>query len=236
MSELNNLIALTKLHISQNYEEKAWVLTDPDTYTYYRAFAQKGLKAQPQQSALKTQAAHPRKTPPAPRPAPQRPSVKKTPPPPTSSERPKSIERVSPKPADDVDFSDLIKILHTHFPGQKILDSQPDDTRAQEIAQKWKHPAIPPEVWILDSSRAPAEKLFLENIARAIETYFYPAAVLSLSEVNKEIIPRLILGTKELLNNVQSPSIQMESIPFYLESPHEKGRLWKHLKSTLQSS
>lgn len=230
MSEFNHLIALTKLHISQHYGEKSWIYTDPDTLANYREFAQRSKKAAPKQLPEK-----PRPLPRIAEPVRKQPIIKKTEPP--ALELPKEVEqRITPKPVNEVDFSDLIKIVKTHFPAQKILDSQPDDARAKETAQKWKHPAIPPEVWILDSSRAPEERLFLENIAQAIDLYFYPAAVLPISKMDEEPAPRLILGTKDLLNGIKAPSIAMESISFYLETPKEKSRLWKDLKNTLQSS
>lgn len=235
MSELNNLVALTKLHISQHYDEKAWVFTDPETFSYYRSFAQASKEPQRQQKLDKPQPVQPRKPLPAPKPAAPKPVAKKSASP-TLVKPPESIERVAPKPADEVDFSDLFKIMKTHFPGQKVLEGQPDDKRAKEIAHKWKHPTVPPEIWILDSSRTPVEKLLLENIARAIECYFYPAAVLAAPEIDNEQTPRLVLGTKDLLKEVKTPSIEMEPISSYLESPQEKGRLWKELKSTLQSS
>lgn len=236
MSELKNLIALTKLHINQNYAEKDWVYTDKETLVYYKSFAQSNRGAQAKPPVNLHRPAPPKKTAPLLKRAPPKPVAQKSKPPSVQQAPTVAIERESPKPVDDLDFSDFIELFSAHFPKHKILDGQPDDTRAKEISQKWKHPATPPEVLILDSSGSPSERLFLDNIARAVEARYYPTAVVPSADLSSCENPRLVIGTQALLGKVEAPHVVMEPVPHYLENPREKAKLWKMLKDTLQSS
>lgn len=236
MSELQNVIALTKLHISQHYKEDAWVFTDPETLEDYKAFAQKNRGGQPQRAKppIKPTAAIKKTT--RPKPAPVKPASKKT----TASEKPivqpAKIERELPKQAAEVEFSDFRKILEANFPTQKIIDQLPDDTKAKEVARRWEKAKIPPEIVILDSGLNPSEKLFLDNVARALEARFYPAAVLAPDQLDKTLKLRLLVGTADKLTGIEQPTVVMQPVDHYLQQPQEKAKLWQELKSTLQSS
>lgn len=223
MPELQHIIALTKLHISQEYDAKNWVTTDSETYEYYKTFASKKRTTPIIKPPVSPIPVAPRPKPIAPKPSPQ----KKLPPKSTP------IERETLPSAPKTEFADFKKIISMHFPNEKILNFVPDDTLAKEIASKWKKQAIPPEVVILNTTTSPQEKLFLENVARAIEIHFFPAAVLSPEEFKPNDALKLVIGNE---TQPSFPSLKIEPVANYLKNPQQKAKLWQDLKSTLQSS
>lgn len=236
MSELQNVIALTKLHISQHYKDTEWVFTDPETLDFYKSFAQKNRSSPSSQPKPLNKPTLVAKTMPKPKPAPMKAPPKKPAIAESPQAQPAKIERELPKPAAEVEFSDFKKILHEYFPKQTILDKIPGDAKAKEIAHRWEKAKVPPEIVILDTGFSPSEKLFLENVARALEARFYPAAVLKPEEWDKSSQLRLVVGTEESLKGIEHPRVVMRSVDHYLEQPQEKAALWLDLKSTLQSS
>lgn len=235
MSELQNVIALTKLHISQHYKEDAWVFTDPETLEDYKAFAHKNRGNQSQKPTPIKPVATIKKTI-RPKPAPVKTVSKKPVVSEPSSVKPTKIERELPKQAIEVEFSDFRKILETNFPSQKIIDQLPDDTKAKETASRWEKATVPPEIVILDSGLSPSGRLFLENIARALEARFYPTAVLTPDQWDQTLKVRLVVGTAEKVTDIDHPTVVMQPVDHYLQQPQEKAKLWLDLKNTLQSS
>jgi len=227
MSELQHIIALTKLHISQEYDPKSWIATDTETYEYYKDFASKGKRAPVSKPQIAQTQTTPRPVAVKPKPAPQ----KKQPSEPKSKSIP--IERETLPSAPKTEFADLKKIISEHFPNQKILDFVPDDTRAKEIAAKWKKQAIAPEVIILHSTATSQERLFLENVARAIEIRFCPAVVMTPEEFSPNEKVKLVIGSK---TEHAGATLEIGPVDSYLKNPQQKAKLWQDLKNTLQSS
>ena len=236
MSEIQNVIALTKLHIKQHYKESEWLYTDLESLDYYKSFVQKHRGSA--NSKPKAPIAPPPiiKKAPRPKPAPIKEVQKKSMEPENKPANPKNIERQMPKPVAQVEFSDFRKILNEYYPSQKILENQPDDTKAKEIAHRFEKANIPPEIIIIDTGYSPSEKLFLENVARALEARFSRAAVLATDEWDKNLSLRLVVGTQDAVNGISQPKVVMKPVDHYLQNPKEKAKLWQDLKSTLQSS
>ncbi len=160
-------------------------------------------------------------------------------------------------PLDTSYFSSIEKTLRKISPGIQLVASLPDDTEARRIAENWKHSSLQAEILLLDFSRHPQEKAFLQHLARAMTISFRETQVLdtATTEANraweailtssplKLIIapPKNSWNTPALLEHLrQVPSSQesflgkaqlhfCETPDVYLRTPQLKRTLWLHL-------
>jgi hypothetical protein len=241
MSELQHVIALTRLHISQHYANDERFCTDPDSYQFFADYAKKSQSAARPSPSSSPPPSPQTKPIPRPKPTPPKSPVKtemetnkgKTE---AAAIRTNAIKREPQSAPQTMVFEDFRKILQECFPAIKILDSQPDDAGAKELSQAWQKQNTPPEIVIIDSSSTPLERRFLDNIARALDAFFYPTAVLTPQELTADLTVRLAVGVQDSLNNHPYPFLAMKSIEHYLQQPVLKAELWQELKNTLQSS
>lgn len=128
-----DLLAMTEIHIFQEYSPKDWLLTDRGTYEYFKEFASKNRPAPSVKSAPKA---------PPPLVAPKPAVVQRPPPPPCKPIPPKKVIPEAAKPEQKneplesstpielhppsspkaAEFADIHKILTTKVPSQKIVD------------------------------------------------------------------------------------------------------------------
>lgn len=247
------LINLTRLYLTQEYDWKEWIGEgDPETITYFK-------KSIPIQQV---------KTTPAPIPPTEKPKpVVSTPPLKPTPQQPiqPKVEKPAPKREEEIkkdfvleklpqkeasDFNEMRKILG-HL---QVIEQIPDDSIAKQAKR-----AIPlSEVVILIHTSQPAEEEFLQKVAQAIQSRLnrtctlLPVQQLEQDQAWERLLTgkqtKWILGCGLLLN--QFPTMNkhfreapkegrcyLGSIPFlmladlglYLKEPALKASLWKAL-------
>lgn len=251
--EFSELAALTQLHLLQEFSWRDWKNADPQTFSYFKHYAQQ----------LRANAATPSNSPPAnavmtpqqpsksvvemPPPQPMKHVPAASPPPPQKSINPSSLPKtsgpkeppktVSPKaesqsvfelqplpPSNPLDFSDLKKLMQSHFPSHPIIEQVPSDDEAKKINNAWQQPSGFLAAVIVAGDSVAAHYDLLSNIANAIQTRFVPAQVISHSKLHQEADCDAL---------VRSPSLRVIVIssPTLLSLPH----LMKHYRDEPQS-
>ncbi|NGX41942.1 MAG: hypothetical protein K940chlam7_00216 [Chlamydiae bacterium] len=243
-----DLLAMTEIHLLQEYSRKDWLLTDRETYEYFKEFSSKNRPAPSAQKAPKA---------PPPPVIPKSPAIQKPPPPPRKPIPPKKPTPEAPKPEQKkepltsstpielhppsspkaAEFADIHKILTTKVPSQKIIDSIPDDTHAKSVLNQWQKKDQNLEVIILCSDKETSHLTFLANLAKAIEVHFCSASVISTKDQKLE----QLLNTPELklvicteknvtsLGDSKAPILRLQDLEEYLKDPQLKAGLWKEL-------
>ncbi len=237
MSELHNVLSLAKLHITQHYDNSEWIFTDQETFKYFQASAKKNKHFPSTHLPAQAPKASPQKKKPVNRTSPTKQNTsleeKKIP---SSPIDPLPIQREKLKPANPIEFSDFRKILQKHFPAFKLLDSQPDDTKAKEKALLWQKENARPQIVIIHEEASPSEQLFLQNLARAIDTVFFPTTLAPFNELDKNNSYRLLIGSASHIKDCNCSYFAIDPVDHYLQNPLSKAKLWQNLKNTLLSS
>lgn len=277
-----DLVAMTQLHLLQEYSRRDWLMTDSTTYEYFKNYASTRSshkisrevrqdvpsdspsnarkhcevdKAKtyggegsakdcspppkdPEKCSLPLESPRPAKQPtpsippePTKNPAPSSPSNKSTPEPQptTASEKPfTSIELHPLSSPPTTDFSSIRKTLMEKFPAQRILDEIPDDVEAKKISQQWKKQSTTPAVAILSSDEHPKHRVFLNNLAKAIEVCYCPASVISAEDLQTSKGLHLLITSKKI-ENMEIETLQIASIEEYLRDPLLKAELWEEI-------
>lgn len=237
MSELHHMLALTKLHIAQHYEGSEKIFTDPETFKYFQACPQKKEGPLPTKLPTRLPATSPQKTKPISKTAPslQKSGIKEQKPT-DSSSNPVPIQREKLKPSSPPEFSDIREILQKYFPSLELHNSPPDDTKAQEKALLWQRKNDTPEIVLLHETLSPSEHLFLQNLARAIETVFSPATLIPHDQLDRNSSYRLVISSNASLSECQHPHLEIGPIDRFLQNPLSKAQLWLDIKNMLLSS
>lgn len=171
-SPYKELIALTKRHLNEEYDQDSRIWTNLETYNYFRS-----LTPPPKPVAE-----------PAPQPQPRAAAR----PPPPNKEAPLP-EKIQPQPKaqilppkrhtqemlksdDKLDFADVRAVLKEVAPQLKIIDAIPNDALAKRIAQSWKETL--PEVVLIATEATEGQQELLLKIAAAIRSLGYSAGCL----------------------------------------------------------
>jgi hypothetical protein len=154
-------------------------------------------------------------------------------------------------------------IFHSIAPDFPILKEPPSDAMAKKISSRWKtHNQIAP-ITLLHFQEIPEQKVFLENLIKALDVYFGPARLVSAELVEKEnqwdaflSVPELKMviacdhtlwqlphlrekykeiPTQEKRLLKEKPLFLLPDLALYLKDPLLKRSLWKGLCLTLRS-
>jgi len=159
------LIALTQLHITQEYAKSDWINSDTETVQFF-----KGLK-----KAVSKPIVELPKPPISKKPM----IVKEESAPKITEEKPKAqpikpskFELEPVQEVTQVDFNEMRQILAQHFPQQVVLDEIPNHNEA-------KASFLIPEVVVLALNENAKYHAFLSNLSKAINRQIAPAELLS---------------------------------------------------------
>jgi len=169
-----------------------------------------------------------------------------------------SLSAPKPSPKDPMD--DLRAACKKIAPTLKILDRIPSDAQAKKIKNTWKDQLHMPDIAVLRSQQMPLA--FLEQIAKAIDLYFFPCRVIDVAPLEKAnswdsllatphlkfvIAPDATLwGSKELMRHYHEipskkerflgkiPLLLLPDPNLYLKDPSLKRSLWNLLCHVLQ--
>lgn len=182
------------------------------------------------------------------------PTISKNSPPPPPKETIETVKNFS-------FFEDFREIVNRISPQIKISNQLPDDTTAKKIATGYIYKQNVEDILILSASEDKKELVFLENIAKAVLTLFFPSSVLKIPQLDnlewssllsltkiKLIIANRdeILNTPDLLpffkeNNSPQKAFLKDKPLFFIQKPSSylitpllKSKLWKELKTTLE--
>lgn len=225
--EYRDLLSLTQSYILAEYKGKHRVITDPNTYAFFKQYQPKQQqKPQPpiQQQQIRPQNVpppiqikpQPPPTPPQPKqqveaPPQQKPStpVQNTTQP---SAAPKQVEpkvqensstrfKLKLEPVDEVNEVDLASVkreIEKLFPHIQILTDTPDDAQAKKVGQQWKQSTTVPEVVILAFYETPDQQVFLQNVAAAISQRLASCVIYSAPAIEKKKAWNRLLEMKNL--------------------------------------
>ena len=99
---------------------------------------------------------------------------------------------------DPLPLGDIQKAMQKVAPDIPYLSQPPSDARAKQTAQKWKFQTQAAPITILSVKETSQEKIFLENISKAIDLYHYPSRVVPAGPLEKEDGWETFLGAKGL--------------------------------------
>lgn len=226
MHQLQHLLSLTELYLSQQYAMTDWVLTDQETYSFFKTFALR-LHSQkvPNVKAKVLKEEDPPKIPQAISEIRENPST----PLPTSyrdsskdgqdsksdcsslpSTREKSgltVEKnrneskgeqsAKASASQSVDIRyQDLLIIHPHIPW---VEFPPDDSRAKDVSQQWKKEQSCVEA-LLFSDGHREQHAFLIKIASAIKKYGKGAIVCEISEALPSHQPKIVIASRLLFS------------------------------------
>jgi glucan-binding YG repeat protein len=185
------LLALTKRYLLQEWMPGDKILSEAETYSYFKAYAlqnqKKGaVKTVPDQrggldksSPIKAVTSH--RTPNEER-SHRTPNV-------ASSHRTPNEEKSTPKvesvtatetvtvTGSSPNFTELRKIIQEKLPHIHLLDQLPDDSEAKALANNWTKEKQAAQIIILSFDEPAKHQLFLENIAKALKLFGFHAVV-----------------------------------------------------------
>lgn len=169
-SPYQELIALTRRHLTEEYPKESWLWTDSETYEFFRNLTPaKPVAAPPPQRPRAAQAPPPpKKEEPPPR--------KEEPKPKAQVQPPKRKEQEAQLPDKPADFTEVRTALREVAPHLKIIEEIPDDTLAKRAAEGWKETL--PEVVLIAIEANEAQRELLNKIASAVRSLDYSAGCL----------------------------------------------------------
>lgn len=71
-------------------------------------------------------------------------------------------------------FQDVWQVVEKMHPSLHLCKNYPDDKIANEIAEKWKYANKAAPIMLVHNSEKKEEISFLQNVAKALQIYFYP--------------------------------------------------------------
>jgi len=241
-------------------EENPWIIgSNEDILFFQNEITFQKKRKTPKPVIEKKVVSLPRQQPKAPKPSP---IINKTAPLP-------KIEIKKPLPPyerpkiETLPLNEIQKMMEKVAPEISHLQKAPDDTRAKQIAQKWKFQTQAAPITILSIKETEKEKVFLEHLTKAIDIHFFPARVVSAAPIEKENgweaflsaqglkliissdyaifeLPKLTIHYKEypaqnktLLG--ETPLFMLPSLNLYFKDPLLKHSLWRALKQTISA-
>lgn len=248
--QYRSLVSLTALHLLREVEPDRWVLTNPETHSFYRQYAASKPRPKPA----------PRPMQPMPPPAsvtePPKPIIPMKPPPPRQQPPPTSI------PADDL--HDVRATITKVCPHLSTLDTVPDDAKARQMNTTDRKPnKKKTEVLVLATTQGPiAHQDFLQKVTTAIDERLRSAKMITIADLNRpKAIERLLSAShirlilttttalrthEELYRHYQEsvqegrgfigkiPVLRVDPIHDYLQNPKRKAALWQQLQALLK--
>lgn len=247
------LVALTKRHLVEEYAPNAHLLTDRETYNYFRSLA---TPPPPVETKVVVQPKAYKPPEPAKKaaiPSAPEPKIEQTVQP--QPKTPPKIEAAASLENDTHDFSAVRAALKEAASHLKIVEMVPDDSIAKRIAASWKETL--PEVLIIQEDINDEQQSLLQKICDAIQTLGYSAKVLA-SDIPWESLLtcphlKLILITQQMLQKY--PAIQQKyrydqsrkrhyldgillcplpSIDKLQQDPESKAQLWQAIRQLLK--
>ena len=97
----------------------------------------------------------------------------------------RGIEKQS-APKTFFDLSSLKNVLSIAVPELAILNEIPSDATAQKISERWKTKNQSAPISILVFQEPAEQRIFLEQIAKALDIYFGPAKIVQAEGIEKE--------------------------------------------------
>lgn len=217
------IIALTRLHLQQDFTLGERIPTDTATYEFYKQYALQKKAAPPQQPAPQHFASASTRTP-APaylapntptkaQPAPQQPmtsiaplqTTKPTAAPakekaaPAHSKAPSNHIELEPlRNAVETDLNDIHAIIVERFPKQVILSDIPSDATARSINNAWTQETQIPDILVLSFGEPHLHHAFLQNLSNAISIRIAPSALIVAEKLSQEKDWDAVLKTKNL--------------------------------------
>lgn len=160
------------------------------------------------------------------------PPVKKEPPPPPvekvekkAEPAPRLIAPSSPKPIHKDPMEDMRAAMKKAAPMLKITDIIPSDAKAKKIKHAWKDQRHMPDIAILSGPSMPLS--FLQQVAKAIDLYFFPCRVIDVGPLETSGSWDALLQTPHL-KLIISPDATLwnckQLMRHYHEIPHKKER------------
>lgn len=131
-------------------------------------------------------------------------------------------------PAAPTPISSLKSLFAKIAPELPLLNEIPSDAFAKKIATRWKTKNQTAPISILSYSEPPAQKTFLEAIAKALDVYFGPAKIVSAEAIEKEKQWDAFLSAPDLKLIVACDYTlwQLNSLmSFYREDPRKLGNI-----------
>lgn len=261
-SDLRELLALTKLHLKQEYEHDANIPTDPETHAFFKNYAKVQKKQisydAPVAKEIKqtVNLAPPAYEMPIANPQKKEPIVeKKRPPPPTVDSLKIQTEKIAPNHHQDL--SDIQKIMNEQFSHVTIHNAPPEDSQAKSFANKWKSQPEYPDVLIINFKETSEELTFLANMAKGIQQKLAPADLMPVDKWDAESEKifesgrvKLILTSESVIKLLQNmiriegeerylrdiPLLTLNELSSYSRDPQLKMALWKNIQRVLQLS
>lgn len=201
------LLALTQLHLLQEFALTEWVEADPKTQAFFQADIKKQaipVPVAPVHIAKETI------------PVPVKPAA--PPPVKTKAQTPiqkvpeaKPVVEVPPKqeqkqvlweelktPPQEYNLNETKRILKEKYPGQAIIEEIPNDAEAKRISSSWKQADLITDVVILSFDTNPKHCELLENVAKALVKYHVPAQVCMADKFESQSTWSELLKTKHL--------------------------------------
>ena len=236
MSELIELISLTKQHLLSEYSQKEWKFCDEETYRFFKARAKTAATSPVPKKVIE-------------------PIVVKEKAPPLPVKEPVQevviVEEVKPIVKTEYnDFDEIKRVLQIRFPSFALLSTPPDDSESKKITEI--KPAATQVVILNYDKQTPP---FLKNLAFAIEQELATCQILSAPRLESEkgwdnllrqTGLKLILTTdyglfsmpggmqtfreipkqaKSFLGNI--PLLLLTDLSLYLNEPKLKPTLWR---------
>lgn len=232
------LVALTKLHLLQEYDLSDWKYADPQTFLFLKQYAQ---QSRPQNPVVSTppnvkpvqQVMPPPSAPPVvkqiqPTPEPKqkekpeqknKPEVKeeKT----ISHLESKAYELQKPSEPTTQDFNDIKQFLREK--NQTIVEQIPSDEEAKKISNNWKLSDKHPKVAIVTDESDATSNAFLTNMAKAIQTQLAPAVIISTIMLRDEKNIEKLLGSATLKLIIIAPST-LKLLPHLMKKFREESK------------
>lgn len=221
---LNELLALTKQYICEEFPPDMWIATDKDTHVFFRNLA---MRTNPRQKAASTPLPRSPAKSLMPKPAKKtpvtvdRPLVKReeTPPP------PKPISLKQEAKDEPLDLKPQLELLSQVCPSIKIIEEIPA-------------PSGPKNVLIVLAEECEEERQFWKKVAKALADRGVLVELKLLvdckerdSEENLILVPRSIMSH---FKDDKIPVIQTEKARLYQQDIYLKRGLWQTLCKTLR--
>lgn len=122
-------------------------------------------------------------------------------------------------------FNEIKKIIQTIAPDFPLSDLIPSDAKAKQISQSWKIKKDAADVTILSHKESPQQRLFLKNLADALDKTLLPTKLISAREIENENGWETLLSQRHLKLIIACDYciLELENlIRFYHENPVNK--------------
>lgn len=230
-----DLLILTKQYLLQEHSLTDRLISDPETYTHFRSYAEQKQEIKTSSTTSSQAAVTPQpplshcipkqittatvKAPiPEAKTAPEPPSIQKNRVQASGNKievQPSKSSGVNengpfklepPTELQPANFTDIRKIIQEKFPHVRLLDQVPDDMEAQKLAKIWRLEKKIPQVILLSFDEVPKHLSFLTHIAKALEAHGVSAEVKNAIKLEQEAQWEKLLTSDKLKLVVSSSS------------------------------